>query len=223
MHQNVKIDDFYGFKGLRARIPTLPYEKRLSKVDTLRLAIGYIKFLQDLVTNENYQAKSSEGNCSEGENNKIDQPCEAQQQTQSFIASVQRFAVSAAANSDGSERFNCSHSAPNTASSIHQSARKVILNLSVRMACKITAMNTLDSEATTDDLITRPGQTWRRVHDHYVTKSIVDDAPVREAVLIGHSLSWHQRPNTFEIPRVSPNNKRTLVTKLWTPQPNPSR
>ncbi|KAH7645943.1 pancreas transcription factor 1 subunit alpha-like [Dermatophagoides farinae] len=37
------------FEGLRARIPTLPYEKRLSKVDTLRLAIGYIRFLADLV------------------------------------------------------------------------------------------------------------------------------------------------------------------------------
>nr|XP_027197311.1 pancreas transcription factor 1 subunit alpha-like [Dermatophagoides pteronyssinus] len=37
------------FEGLRSRIPTLPYEKRLSKVDTLRLAIGYIRFLADLV------------------------------------------------------------------------------------------------------------------------------------------------------------------------------
>ncbi|KAK3912126.1 Pancreas transcription factor 1 subunit alpha, partial [Frankliniella fusca] len=37
------------FEGLRAHIPTLPYEKRLSKVDTLKLAIGYIGFLGDLV------------------------------------------------------------------------------------------------------------------------------------------------------------------------------
>lgn len=37
------------FEGLRAHIPTLPYEKRLSKVDTLRLAIGYINFLAELV------------------------------------------------------------------------------------------------------------------------------------------------------------------------------
>lgn len=37
------------FEGLRAHIPTLPYEKRLSKVDTLRLAIGYINFLSELV------------------------------------------------------------------------------------------------------------------------------------------------------------------------------
>ncbi|XP_026465046.1 pancreas transcription factor 1 subunit alpha-like [Ctenocephalides felis] len=37
------------FEGLRAHVPTLPYEKRLSKVDTLRLAIGYINFLAELV------------------------------------------------------------------------------------------------------------------------------------------------------------------------------
>lgn len=37
------------FEGLRSHIPTLPYEKRLSKVDTLKLAISYITFLGDLV------------------------------------------------------------------------------------------------------------------------------------------------------------------------------
>lgn len=37
------------FEGLRSHIPTLPYEKRLSKVDTLKLAIGYITFLGDMV------------------------------------------------------------------------------------------------------------------------------------------------------------------------------
>ncbi|XP_061746461.1 pancreas transcription factor 1 subunit alpha [Nerophis ophidion] len=40
------------FEGLRAHIPTLPYEKRLSKVDTLRLAIGYINFLSELVRSD---------------------------------------------------------------------------------------------------------------------------------------------------------------------------
>jgi len=40
------------FEGLRAHIPTLPYEKRLSKVDTLRVAIGYIGFLAELVDTE---------------------------------------------------------------------------------------------------------------------------------------------------------------------------
>ncbi|CAF0780772.1 unnamed protein product [Didymodactylos carnosus] len=37
------------FEGLRIHIPVLPYEKRLSKVDTLRLAIDYIAFLSDLL------------------------------------------------------------------------------------------------------------------------------------------------------------------------------
>lgn len=37
------------FEGLRTHIPTLPYEKRLSKVDTLKLAISYIHFLSELL------------------------------------------------------------------------------------------------------------------------------------------------------------------------------
>lgn len=37
------------FEGLRTHIPTLPYEKRLSKVDTLKLAISYINFLGELL------------------------------------------------------------------------------------------------------------------------------------------------------------------------------
>ncbi|XP_050524436.1 pancreas transcription factor 1 subunit alpha-like [Daktulosphaira vitifoliae] len=41
------------FEGLRAHIPTLPYEKRLSKVDTLKLAIGYINFLSELTRGSN--------------------------------------------------------------------------------------------------------------------------------------------------------------------------
>nr|KAG5690845.1 hypothetical protein BaRGS_031197 [Batillaria attramentaria] len=49
------------FEGLRTHIPTLPYEKRLSKVDTLRLAIGYIGFLAELVQNDS-QAKENVNN-----------------------------------------------------------------------------------------------------------------------------------------------------------------
>jgi len=49
------------FEGLRAHIPTLPYEKRLSKVDTLKLAIGYINFLSDLVTSDRNAAHGAGG------------------------------------------------------------------------------------------------------------------------------------------------------------------
>ncbi|XP_022189447.2 pancreas transcription factor 1 subunit alpha isoform X1 [Nilaparvata lugens] len=50
------------FEGLRAHIPTLPYEKRLSKVDTLKLAIGYINFLSELVRTDRGQTESCKGN-----------------------------------------------------------------------------------------------------------------------------------------------------------------
>ncbi|XP_069699347.1 pancreas transcription factor 1 subunit alpha isoform X2 [Periplaneta americana] len=49
------------FEGLRAHIPTLPYEKRLSKVDTLKLAIGYINFLSDLVTSDRNASQGTGG------------------------------------------------------------------------------------------------------------------------------------------------------------------
>jgi len=41
------------FDGLRTHIPVHPYEKRLSKVDTLRLAIEYISFLNRLLNSTN--------------------------------------------------------------------------------------------------------------------------------------------------------------------------
>lgn len=52
------------FEGLRTHIPTLPYEKRLSKVDTLRLAIGYISFLSDLVQSDSDNKDSLNPNSS---------------------------------------------------------------------------------------------------------------------------------------------------------------
>ena len=47
------------FEGLRTHIPSLPYEKRLSKVDTLKLAICYIKFLADLIKDDEEKKRSS--------------------------------------------------------------------------------------------------------------------------------------------------------------------
>ncbi|CAD5122472.1 DgyrCDS10895 [Dimorphilus gyrociliatus] len=37
------------FEELRVHVPTFPYEKRLSKIDTLKLAIAYIALLGDLL------------------------------------------------------------------------------------------------------------------------------------------------------------------------------
>uniref|UniRef100_A0A8B9I999 BHLH domain-containing protein n=1 Tax=Anser brachyrhynchus TaxID=132585 RepID=A0A8B9I999_9AVES len=38
------------FNELRCHVPTFPYEKRLSKIDTLRLAIAYIALLGEILT-----------------------------------------------------------------------------------------------------------------------------------------------------------------------------
>ncbi|KAJ7414226.1 Helix-loop-helix protein 13 [Pitangus sulphuratus] len=37
------------FERLRGHVPTFPYERRLSKIDTLRLAIAYIALLGDVL------------------------------------------------------------------------------------------------------------------------------------------------------------------------------
>ena len=48
------------FEGLRIHLPTLPYEKKISKVETLKLAIGYINFLTDLLNKDTrYSSQSS--------------------------------------------------------------------------------------------------------------------------------------------------------------------
>lgn len=48
------------FEGLRTQLPTMPYEKKISKVDTLKLAIAYIRFLNDLLNKDTrYNGKSS--------------------------------------------------------------------------------------------------------------------------------------------------------------------
>ncbi|EJW86767.1 helix-loop-helix DNA-binding domain-containing protein [Wuchereria bancrofti] len=40
------------FMKLRRYIPTFPYEKRLSKIDTLNLAIAYISLLENLLNSD---------------------------------------------------------------------------------------------------------------------------------------------------------------------------
>ena len=37
------------FESLRQHIPTLPYEKRLSKVDTLKLTIGWVAVYKEIL------------------------------------------------------------------------------------------------------------------------------------------------------------------------------
>jgi Fer3-like protein len=40
------------FDKLRRKVPTFAYEKRLSRIETLRLAITYISFMSELMTGQ---------------------------------------------------------------------------------------------------------------------------------------------------------------------------
>ena len=46
------------FDRLRSKVPTFSYEKRLSRIDTLKIAITYINFMDELLTSSSMQEPS---------------------------------------------------------------------------------------------------------------------------------------------------------------------
>ncbi|XP_013794458.1 helix-loop-helix protein 13-like [Limulus polyphemus] len=54
------------FEELRYHVPTFPFEKRLSKIDTLRLAISYIALLREILVSE-YDPMTHIEKCLKGE------------------------------------------------------------------------------------------------------------------------------------------------------------
>ncbi|CAM1321910.1 hlh-13 (predicted) [Pycnogonum litorale] len=54
------------FEELRCHVPTFPYERRLSKIDTLRLAIAYIALLREILTSK-YDPVTHIEKCLKGE------------------------------------------------------------------------------------------------------------------------------------------------------------
>lgn len=118
--------------GLRARIPTLPYEKRLSKVDTLRLAIGYIKFLHNLVNNDDQQVVCSKGEDRSKKGGIYDDKLQRKKKT-TLPSTFQRFAGTPAVSSSEEDLLDGSSSTLDGVNQNRfQSAKKVILNHSVR-------------------------------------------------------------------------------------------
>ncbi len=57
------------FDILRKRVPTFAYEKKLSRIETLKLAVTYIEFMSDLLKNNGEKCKDflSEGKSSAGQ------------------------------------------------------------------------------------------------------------------------------------------------------------
>ena len=48
------------FDKLRRKVPTFAYEKRLSRIETLRLAITYIRFMSEILHGRNFDRKSGD-------------------------------------------------------------------------------------------------------------------------------------------------------------------
>ena len=53
------------FDYLRDAVPTFAYEKHLSRIETLRLAIGYIRFMEDLLIDENEPMRAQYANAAQ--------------------------------------------------------------------------------------------------------------------------------------------------------------
>ena len=45
------------FDGLRKRVPTFAYEKKLSRIETLNLAVNYIEFMAEILKNDGEKCK----------------------------------------------------------------------------------------------------------------------------------------------------------------------
>nr|VZI23544.1 unnamed protein product [Spirometra erinaceieuropaei] len=218
----------HAFEGLRAHIPTLPYEKKLSKVDTLRLAIGYINFLQDLVSNENFAFNGKE-DMTPPDSTSTSSSClqdfdyEAVRKTTSTGEAT---ASTATGQSVGAGELNSTRDgftrarslmasvrSANHLGAVGQPVKKVVLTLSVRMAAKMASVKSQPGDKLvfpkqTHSEIQKPGRTWR------LRRSLPHPSAENEdLVIIGHSISWQRLANAFE----AAASKRSLVTRLWKP------
>ncbi|KAG5446590.1 hypothetical protein CSKR_112356 [Clonorchis sinensis] len=200
------------FEGLRAHIPTLPYEKRLSKVDTLRLAIGYIHFLQELVQNHstedlvwrdrpNTGAESNEGDPADGIPRKSDDKSNVY--TPHRRVDNGKFPIDMA--DDSSAPRNAGYgggSLPN--------GKKIILNLPKQLLPLVTTFEADQSDTS--------GEREKSMEAGHPS---CPPTKTSEYVLIGHSLSWYRERMPWS--RGCGDNggigkNYTLVAKVWTPE-----
>ncbi|TPP57621.1 Pancreas transcription factor 1 subunit alpha [Fasciola gigantica] len=210
------------FEGLRAHIPTLPYEKRLSKVDTLRLAIGYIHFLQEIVqthspddsrswskeasedrlSNQGDQC-STEGDCAreEADHLKSESLTNVDDNPMQSGSTKNKPQMSSTTIHDRGNRESQTRTTAAYRGSIH-SAKKVILNLPKHI---LPLIPTLKPNSSPRSLLCNSTGTDDRL-DH---------------VLLGHSLSWHRELQPWT--RGGSGKANTLIAKVWVPERMDSR
>ncbi|KAH8876864.1 Pancreas transcription factor 1 subunit alpha [Schistosoma japonicum] len=221
------------FEGLRSHIPTLPYEKRLSKVDTLRLAIGYIHFLQEIVQahskdETNLKSMSANSDTNSNRNDCYDEDdvdgCEEIIESDDQNRSLHKKNSYLAKNSSistgnskqdrlqsrGSFAINKFSSNYNTEDENKiNKERKIILNLPKRIFENMIAQNnaTLHDTRNFDEL------------SHMNSKSLTINNSYHqsEQILFGHSLSWHRDSPPWSRNN-SLNSKNILIAKVWIPE-----
>ncbi|CAH8546923.1 unnamed protein product [Schistosoma rodhaini] len=221
------------FEGLRSHIPTLPYEKRLSKVDTLRLAIGYIHFLQEIIqahskdeiswkdvntnsdtnSNRNDYDDDDDVGCNEGVGIKNDQNNVLNKKNLFNSTSFTKISSTYTGNSKHDRlQSHCSFTMNKLNSNYNledenkiNRERKIILNLPKKLF-------EMMMEQRND---TRIFEDYSHINDK--TTTINDLYHQSEQILLGHSLSWH-RDNPPWSRNSSSNSTNILVSKLWIPE-----
>uniref|UniRef100_A0A5K4FB12 BHLH domain-containing protein n=2 Tax=Schistosoma mansoni TaxID=6183 RepID=A0A5K4FB12_SCHMA len=221
------------FEGLRSHIPTLPYEKRLSKVDTLRLAIGYIHFLQEIIqahskdeiswkdvntnsdTNSNRNDYDDEDDvgCNEGVGIENDQNNVLNKKNLFNSTSFTKISSTYSGNSKHDRlQSHCSFTMNKLNSNYNledenkiNRERKIILNLPKKLF-------EMMMERRND---TRIFENCSHNNDKATTMN--DLYHQSEQILLGHSLSWH-RDNPPWSRNSSSNSTNILVAKLWIPE-----
>ncbi|CAH8503270.1 unnamed protein product [Schistosoma turkestanicum] len=218
------------FEGLRSHIPTLPYEKRLSKVDTLRLAIGYIHFLQDIVQahskddttwkdiNTNSDTNSDNHNDYDNEDGDIDsnEMFNGGNHSNSIMnkknlfnsSTFTKISSTCSGNSKHDRsftmnKFNSPHNLEGD-NQIHRE-RKIILNLPKNIL-EIMMRHRND---------TKNFEELSHINDKSQTTN--DLYRQSEQILFGHSLSWHRDSPPWSR-NYSSNSSNILVAKLWIPE-----
>ncbi|KAL3310518.1 hypothetical protein Ciccas_010917 [Cichlidogyrus casuarinus] len=189
------------FEGLRKHIPTMPYEKRLSKVDTLRVAIGYIYFLQELIENQD-EAKTDS-----------DMSLDLSEQTNTESSEVTD------SRSEEGRKAEANRCNEKCAADLHSwlFSKSAFYNTSKQLGmARLSNLRKPKSKSKTPPQPESPRLVLKlspESLDLAIKMHPGLDAADCLRILLGHSISWHRDKCDFGN---SDNDNRFVRSKLWT-------
>ncbi|CAH8549864.1 unnamed protein product [Schistosoma guineensis] len=225
------------FEGLRSHIPTLPYEKRLSKVDTLRLAIGYIHFLQEIIQshskdeitwkdiNTNSDTNSNHNDYDDDHDNDEDEDCneDVPMENDENNILIKKNVLHSTSFTKMSSIYSGHLKHDRLQSNCSFTMNKFHSNYNLKDESKMNRERKiiLNLPKKLFEMMMRRRDDTRIFEDHShindKTKTINDPYYQSEQILLGHSLSWH-RDNPPWSRNSSSNSTNILVAKLWIPE-----